>query len=78
MARFRLQGSRVLAVGDAAAQWRSEERPLIEREHAHPIYAVTGATISSRALTSGVGVTVERFRRRWQLLAPYFARGGAS
>jgi electron transport complex protein RnfG len=59
-------------------EWRAEHRALLGREHEKPIYAVTGATISSRALTSGVGATVERFRRRWQLLAPYFERGGRS
>lgn len=51
-----------------AAEWRAANAPLIGRERARPIYAVTGATISSRALTDGVRVTVERFRRRWTLL----------
>ena len=44
---------------------------LLARERGKPIYAVTGATISSRAVTDGVRVTVEHFRRRWALLAPH-------
>jgi electron transport complex protein RnfG len=44
---------------------------LLGRERARPIYAVTGATISSRALTDGVRATLEHFRRRWALLAPH-------
>lgn len=51
--------------------WRERHAALIARESARPVYAVTGATISSRALTSGVRSTVDHFRRRWQLLAPY-------
>lgn len=43
---------------------------LLARERTRPIYAVTGATISSRALTEGVRATIEHFRRRWELLAP--------
>ena len=58
-----------------AAEWRAANESLVERERARPIYAVTGATISSRALTDGVRVTVERFRRRWALLEE--ARAGA-
>jgi electron transport complex protein RnfG len=50
--------------------WRAREAALITRERAHPIYAVTGATISSRALTDGVRQTVDHFRRRWRLLEP--------
>jgi Na+-translocating ferredoxin:NAD+ oxidoreductase RnfG subunit len=46
------------------------------RERGRPIYAVTGATISSRALTEGVKTTVDHFRRRWALLEPFL--GGAS
>ena len=57
------------------ADWRAAHADLIAREGARPIYAVTGATISSRALTDGVRTTVERFRRRWQMLEA--ARGGA-
>jgi Na+-translocating ferredoxin:NAD+ oxidoreductase RnfG subunit len=37
---------------------------------------VTGATISSRALTDGVRTTVDHFRRRWALIAPQL--GGPS
>jgi electron transport complex protein RnfG len=51
--------------------WRERHRALMAREAERPIYAVTGATISSRALTSGVRTTVEHFRRRWSLLAPH-------
>lgn len=52
------------------AEWRAEHAALIAREAVHPIYAVTGATISSRALTDGVRGTVDHFRRRWALIAP--------
>ncbi len=52
--------------------WRDRYRTLLDRETGKPvIYAVTGATISSRALTDGVRDTVNHFRRRWELLAPY-------
>jgi len=57
------------------AEWRGAHRALLDRERARPIYAVTGATISSRALTSGVRTTVDHFRRRWALLAPHFTTG---
>jgi electron transport complex protein RnfG len=53
-----------------AARWRERNEALVERESAKPVYAVTGATISSRALTDGVRETVDHFRRRWALLAP--------
>jgi Na+-translocating ferredoxin:NAD+ oxidoreductase subunit G len=59
-----------------AADWRAAHRELIERERGRPIYAVTGATITSRALTNGVRTTVDHFRRRWALLAPRL--GGTS
>ena len=58
----------------AAAPWRGRHQDLVARERGKPIYAVTGATISSRALADGVRVTVERFRTRWQRLAPYLER----
>jgi electron transport complex protein RnfG len=58
-----------------AAEWRAAHAGLVAREGARPIYAVTGATISSRALTDGVRATVERFRHRWELLES--ARAGA-
>ena len=58
------------------AEWRHEHAGLIERESVNPIHAVTGATISSRALTDGVRGTVDHFRRRWALIAPQL--GGAS
>ncbi len=58
-----------LAGGDPNA-WRERNAALVGREHARPVYAVTGATISSRALTRGVRTAVEHFRRRWALVAP--------
>ena len=51
--------------------WNTRYGTLRARESAHPIYAVTGATISSRALTDGVRGTILHFKRRWDLLAPY-------
>lgn len=54
----------------SAGAWRESHAELIEREGREPIHAVTGATISSRALTQGVRISVEHFRRRWALLAP--------
>lgn len=60
--------------GEAPAEWRT----LMDRERTKPIYAVTGATISSRALTRGVKGTVDHFRRRWALLAPQLEGEGAS
>ena len=51
------------------------ERALREREATRPIYAVTGATISSRALTDGVRTTILHFKRRWDLLAPHLEEG---
>ena len=59
-----------------ASEWRAAHADLVAREGRRPIYAVTGATISSRALTDGVRTTVERFRLRWKLLEA--ARGGGS
>jgi len=56
--------------------WRERHAALLARERANPVYAVTGATISSRALTDGVRETVDHFRRRWELLAPQL--GGRS
>ena len=53
-----------------AARWRERNAALLERESVKPVYAVTGATISSRALTDGVRETVDHFRRRWALLSP--------
>ena len=61
-----------------APHWRARQRGLRERERTRPIYAVTGATISSRALTDGVRATVDHFRRRWSLIAPQFEPGGPS
>jgi len=52
-------------------EWRAAHADLISREGTRPIYAVTGATISSRALTDGVRTSVRHFRRRWALLGPW-------
>lgn len=60
----------------SAPAWRANHGGLVARERDRPIYAVTGATISSRALTDGVRATADHFRRRWQLVAPHL--GGAS
>jgi len=51
--------------------WRAHYAALLAREGKRPVYAVTGATISSRALTSGVRAAVNHFRRRWALLSPF-------
>lgn len=56
--------------GGGPAAWQATNAALLTREHARPVYAVTGATISSRALTRGVRTAVDHFRRRWALLAP--------
>jgi H+/Na+-translocating ferredoxin:NAD+ oxidoreductase subunit G len=56
--------------------WRERHAALLARERENPVYAVTGATISSRALTDGVREAVDHFRRRWELLAPQL--GGRS
>lgn len=51
--------------------WRKQNAVLIARETAQPVHAVTGATISSRALTNGVRLAVEHFQRRWALVQPW-------
>jgi electron transport complex protein RnfG len=56
--------------------WRERHIDLLGRERLRPVYAVTGATISSRALTEGVREALDHFRRRWTLIAPHL--GGAS
>jgi len=55
--------------------WRTnvDNGTLMNRERGKPIYAVTGATISSRALTEGVRATVRHFRHRFELLSPHLA-----
>jgi electron transport complex protein RnfG len=60
------------------AEWRSRYATLLEREGSKSVYAVTGATISSRALTDGVRATAHHFERRWALLAPYLATDAAA
>ena len=62
----------------APAEWRSRYGTLLEREASRPIYAVTGATISSRALTDGVRATAHHFEKRWALLAPHLGGGAAT
>lgn len=61
-----------------AAAWRAQHAALIERERDQPVHAITGATISSRALTDGVRATVDHFRRRWALLEPELGVGAAA
>jgi electron transport complex protein RnfG len=61
---------------EPVARWRAEHAALVARESARRIYAVTGATITSRAVTDGVRATVDHFRRRWRLIEPQL--GGAS
>ncbi len=52
------------------AAWRVAHATGIARATERPLYAVTGATISSRALTEGVRGTLTHFARRWALLSP--------
>ncbi len=54
----------------AVPQWRQSHARQLEIEGGKPIYAVTGATISSRALTNGVRTTIEHFMGRWNRLRP--------
>jgi H+/Na+-translocating ferredoxin:NAD+ oxidoreductase subunit G len=64
-----------VALGDLrrmpAGTWETRYGALAHRERGRPVYAVTGATISSRALTLGVRQTVDHFRRRWALIGPH-------
>ena len=60
----------LVALARRAPDGPARHRELLQRERRKPIYAVTGATISSRAVTEGVRRTVDHFRRRWWLLAP--------
>jgi len=61
----------LLALSHRTTDTEARHRALLPRERRRPIYSVTGATISSRALTDGVRVAIEHFRRRWLLLAPH-------
>jgi electron transport complex protein RnfG len=61
----------LVALARRAPDGPARHRELLQRERSKPIYAVTGATISSRAVTEGVRKTVDHFRRRWWLLAPH-------
>lgn len=54
-----------------AAAWQARFASLLARENPKQIYAVTGATISSRALTNGVRTAAHHFARRWELLEPH-------
>jgi electron transport complex protein RnfG len=56
--------------GTPVARWRERHAALLAREGGRPVYAITGATISSRALTDGVRETVDHFQRRWALVGP--------
>lgn len=56
--------------GSDAGDWALRFGPIEKREAEKPIYAVTGATISSRALTDGVRATILHFRHRWELIGP--------
>lgn len=51
--------------------WQERHGAEREREMKRPIYAVTGATISSRAITDGVRATILHFRKRWERIVPY-------
>lgn len=51
--------------------WQERHGAERVREMKRPIYAVTGATISSRAITQGVRATILHFRKRWERIAPY-------
>jgi H+/Na+-translocating ferredoxin:NAD+ oxidoreductase subunit G len=51
--------------------WQERHGAQRDRELKRPIYAVTGATISSRAFTQGVRATILHFRKRWERIAPY-------
>jgi len=53
------------------AAWQARFASLLARENSKQVYAVTGATISSRALTNGVRKAAHHFARRWALLEPY-------
>lgn len=56
--------------------WQQRHGAARARERARPIYAVTGATISSRAMTQGVRGTILHFRKRWERIAPYLETDG--
>jgi len=61
----------LVALARRAPDGPARHRELLQRERTKPIYAITGATISSRAVTEAVRTTVDHFRRRWWLLAPH-------
>lgn len=56
------------------AAWQTRFATLLARENSRQVYAVTGATISSRALTNGVRTAAHHFARRWELLEPHLAK----
>jgi Na+-translocating ferredoxin:NAD+ oxidoreductase RnfG subunit len=51
--------------------WEDAYGDLARQKRGQPVHAITGATISSQALTDGVRSTVGHFRKRWELLAPH-------
>ena len=51
--------------------WGARYADLRRREATRPIYAVTGATISSRALTEGVRTSIGHFQKRWAFIEPH-------
>jgi len=61
----------LVALARRAPDGPARHHELLQRERTKPIYAITGATITSRAVTEAVRTTVDHFRRRWWLLAPH-------
>jgi Na+-translocating ferredoxin:NAD+ oxidoreductase subunit G len=53
----------------ALEQWKEKNKALIDSNK--KIYAITGATISTTALTDGVKNTLFNFKKRIELLRPY-------
>ena len=52
-------------------EWNETHGELAARKRHEPVHAITGATISSEALTEGVRTTVGHFRKRWALISPH-------
>jgi Na+-translocating ferredoxin:NAD+ oxidoreductase subunit G len=53
----------------ALEQWKEKNKALLDSNK--KIYAITGATISTSALTDGVKSTLFNFKKRIELLRPY-------
>ena len=51
--------------------WAERYGEVAGRERANDVYAITGATISSRAMTEGIQQTLSHFQYRWNLLATH-------